>query len=174
MLVPLRGLFIFMSRKTGKIKQCDWCKKEIYIKKKNFKWKNNFCSMPCKGMFSRGKPSGRFSQKLVNCFFCKKLFYRKLNVIKRNIHHYCSRQCHPKWLGENVGYSAKHTWLRTNYPKPEKCEHCGILDKDYRTKTNQIPKKYPIQWANKSGKYLRDRSDWLLLCFKCHRKYDNK
>jgi hypothetical protein len=29
-----------------------------------------------------------------------------------------------------------------------------------------------MQWANKSGKYLRKQDDWLSLCKKCHCRYD--
>lgn len=29
-----------------------------------------------------------------------------------------------------------------------------------------------FEWANKSGDYKRDLSDWLRLCISCHRKYD--
>ncbi len=29
-----------------------------------------------------------------------------------------------------------------------------------------------IQWANKTGKYLLIRADWLQLCKKCHQRYD--
>ena len=35
-------------------------------------------------------------------------------------------------------------------------------------------KRWNIQWANISGNYIRERGDWLGLCVKCHRKYDNK
>lgn len=41
-----------------------------------------------------------------------------------------------------------------------KCERCHRTDK----------KKY--EWANKSGRYLRDLTDWIRLCTSCHRLHD--
>lgn len=55
-----------------------------------------------------------------------------------------------------------HSWLRTNFGTPNKCEHCGTTDKD---------KNY--DWANtKQHKYKRIREDFIRLCRSCHRKYD--
>ena len=62
------------------------------------------------------------------------------------------------WRGDNVSYSALHRWVEKYNGKPEECVFCG-------DNTN-------IQWANKSGNYLRDLSDWLSLCIRCHRSYD--
>ena len=67
----------------------------------------------------------------------------------------------PNWKGDNAGYGSKHDWLKVRYGKPKYCEHCST------TKA----KKY--EWANVSGKYLRDRGDWIRLCTSCHRKFDN-
>lgn len=65
------------------------------------------------------------------------------------------------WKGGSVSYSGLHYWVRRHRGKPVICEHCGKSDKK-------------LQWANKSGKYLRELSDWLSLCISCHRFYDNK
>lgn len=42
------------------------------------------------------------------------------------------------------------------------CEKCGIIGtgKD-------------MNWANISGKYTREREDWIRLCPSCHRIFDN-
>lgn len=66
------------------------------------------------------------------------------------------------WKGENVGYIALHTWLKTWRGKPNKCEICKRTD----------CKKY--EWANKDHKYRRIFDDWLRLCTSCHRQYDIK
>ncbi|SRR6266704_1832896 len=69
---------------------------------------------------------------------------------------------HPKWKGDDVGYMALHTWMRSNYPKIGRCERCGS-------------KKKRTYYASKShARYTRDREDWLELCAKCHAKYDEK
>lgn len=67
----------------------------------------------------------------------------------------------PHWKGDKVGYMGLHRWVRMHLGKPSICEHCG----------NKDARKY--EWANKSGKYLRDLTDWLRLCKPCHKKYDN-
>ena len=66
----------------------------------------------------------------------------------------------PMWLGDKVGYSGIHIWIAKELGKPALCEHCGTTDAPM------------YDWANKTGKYLRDISDWLRLCRSCHMKYD--
>lgn len=69
---------------------------------------------------------------------------------------------HANWKGDKVGYYALHSWVVREKGKPETCEHCGKIEKRPRY----------IQWANKSGKYLRDLDDWIRLCCTCHYKFD--
>ena len=75
-----------------------------------------------------------------------------------------SDENHHEWKGDNVGYSALHSWVKRKLGKPETCEHCN------KTKL----KSRQIHWANKSHRYLRDKNDWIRLCVKCHKKYDKK
>ena len=65
---------------------------------------------------------------------------------------------HSNWKGDNVKYDGLHKWVPKHLGKPTRCEHCGT---DGLTGRN-------IHWANKSGEYKRDVSDWLRLCSKCH------
>lgn len=67
----------------------------------------------------------------------------------------------PCWKGDNVGYCQLHNWVKHELGKPMKCDFCG----------DETKSKY--EWANKSGKYKRDVTDWLRLCKKCHNRYDN-
>lgn len=83
---------------------------------------------------------------------------------KRKLSVAFSREKNPSWKGSDVGYYGLHLWISKLLGKPQKCEHCG--------KDNLTGKQ--INWANKSGKYLRDKSDWLRLCVKCHREYDKQ
>jgi endogenous inhibitor of DNA gyrase (YacG/DUF329 family) len=66
------------------------------------------------------------------------------------------------WKGDDVGYRGLHSWIRKKLGRPDTCEHCGKIGLT----------GHKINWANRSGKYLRDTSDWLRLCVKCHREYD--
>lgn len=69
---------------------------------------------------------------------------------------------HGKWKGDAAGYRAKHTWIAKLFGRPTLCEKCGLSDKN--------PRRY--HWANLSGKYKRDRSDWKRLCVSCHIRFD--
>ncbi len=68
----------------------------------------------------------------------------------------------PWWKGDKVKYNGLHMWVKSKLGRPKKCEHCK--------KTTNNP--YNIHWANKSGEYKRDLSDWIRLCALCHKKYD--
>lgn len=69
---------------------------------------------------------------------------------------------HNNWKGDNVSYRGLHQWVVRRSGKAKQCEHCN--------KKLITPKS--IHWANKSGKYLRDLTDWIALCVPCHKKYD--
>lgn len=58
-------------------------------------------------------------------------------------------------------YIATHMWVYRHYGKATKCEKC-----------NQ-KKGYRFEWANISGDYKRDISDWMQLCQSCHKKQDH-
>ncbi|MDD5540046.1 MAG: hypothetical protein PHG61_05070 [Candidatus Marinimicrobia bacterium] len=66
----------------------------------------------------------------------------------------------PRWQ-ENPSYNAVHLWIRKLKGKAIQCELCKVRRN-----------KKMIHWANRSGKYLRDESDWIQLCVKCHKRYD--
>ena len=65
-----------------------------------------------------------------------------------------------QYKGENAGYSAIHKWVRKRRGEPTKCEHCG--------------KEKKCQWANKDHLYRRRLKDYISLCARCHKLYDNK
>lgn len=67
-------------------------------------------------------------------------------------------------MKSNAGYSAIHFWVRKYFEKSNVCEHCKNVFKTNRQ----------IHWANKSGLYSRERTDWLRLCGPCHHTFDNK
>lgn len=69
-----------------------------------------------------------------------------------------------KWrqLKPTVGYKGIHNWMTRTYGQPKYCESCDS--------TNAAR----FDWANISGEYLRDRSDWERLCRSCHMKKDGR
>lgn len=74
----------------------------------------------------------------------------------------------PSWKGENATYNAKHRWIQSNWQKTGFCELC---DKE-RLPRKGTRLKWGTHWANKSGEYRRDRTDWYELCPKCHKSFD--
>jgi len=128
------------------------------------------------------------SKTIRKCMECGKEFQTYPYSIKKNQGKYCSRICgwrnnptkikkgqrlSPKtefkkgqrphnWIDGNVNYDTLHHWVSNHLGKLKKCEMCGDTSN----------RKYA--WANKSGKYKRDLSDWLRLCYSCHKIYDNQ
>lgn len=68
-----------------------------------------------------------------------------------------------RWLGDIAGYTAIHVWLSKTQGKAAKCD-------------NKNCAKLPAaryEWASISGECKRDPNDYIELCTRCHRKYDN-
>lgn len=66
----------------------------------------------------------------------------------------------PMWKDEGISYAGIHKWMYREFGRPQKCDEC------------QDTVYHRYEWANISGRYLRDRSDWIRLCVPCHRKRD--
>jgi hypothetical protein len=67
---------------------------------------------------------------------------------------------HPLWKDGDASPEAKHEWIRRRLGRPSKCEHCGTTEKRM------------YHWANISGEYKRDITDYMRLCVPCHKRYD--
>ncbi len=136
-------------------------------------WGNRFtCSKSCAS--TRKNMQGTYNPiaKICKNSECRETFTKS----KKNTHafferqRYCSISCgkigqrkgklNNKWLGNDVSYAGLHLWIRKNFGKPQFCEECKRSD----------PRMY--HWANISGKYVRDRKDWVRLCVPCHKKHD--
>ena len=108
---------------------------------------------------------GVYPKKAI-CKICKKEFtYTAKQARNKKT---CSNKCRyellrRKFSKEKLGYSGLHEWVRRNLGRPETCEHCGIKQNGHK-----------IHWANKSGEYKKELSDWLRLCVPCHSKHDRK
>lgn len=62
----------------------------------------------------------------------------------------------PAWKGDKVGYYALHTWLGRKLGKAKRCSNSPL---------HKCNKYY---WANISGEYKRDLSDWKQVCARCN------
>lgn len=69
-----------------------------------------------------------------------------------------------QWKGEKASYRGKHYWIERTLGKPDTCEEC---DKSGL-------KGHFIHWHNKSGLYIRELTDWIRLCAKCHKIYEKR
>lgn len=63
------------------------------------------------------------------------------------------------WLGDNVGYSGLHYWIRKHLPKSKKCHLCK--------------ERTPKEVACITSVYNREFKNWAWLCYQCHRDWDN-
>lgn len=74
------------------------------------------------------------------------------------------------WKGDEVGYIALHLWIKGKLGKANHCENidCFYPRTDIKGRTLLEPKKF--HWANVSGEYKRDISDWRQLCSSCNHK----
>lgn len=110
------------------------------------------------------------------CKTCKKVFEKPLNFGKSHWEKrkFCNRKCEanyrvgkknelaPGWKGENVLVYSKHKWLYKNYGKANKCENIKCEGKSEW-----------FEWAKKTEcEYEKKRENFMMLCRKCHRKYD--
>jgi len=67
---------------------------------------------------------------------------------------------HPSWKGKDVKYKPLHKWISYWKGKATICIKCGSSKH--------------VEWANISGNYKRDLTDFFSLCKSCHTKFDNK
>lgn len=116
-------------------------------------------STRCRSCSQKGERSPHWKGGTPICPICKCHKSNHSSGLCRN----CFRnENHFAWKGDNAGYTSLHMWIKSILGKPNYCEFCKSTEK----------KRY--EWANKSGKYNRDLSDWLRLCKSCHVKYDKK
>jgi len=95
---------------------------------------------------------------VVICKNCENKFTYPVSQARQ----FCDKKCFDQYQthSEPKTYSTIHAWIRRNFGTPNECEHCGTLE------------SRKFEWANISGEYELDRSDWARLCCKCHRRYD--
>lgn len=67
-----------------------------------------------------------------------------------------SKQLNPAWKTAIPGYRVLHYWVERIKGKPNFCEIC------------KSDSKKTYQWANISGEYKKEVSDWRRLCASCH------
>ena len=71
------------------------------------------------------------------------------------------------WSGNKVEYNGLHKWINRNFGYAKECHFCKKQGE--KTKFG----RWNISWANISGEYKRDISDFIGLCVKCHLGWDS-
>ncbi len=154
---------------------CEKCKMRV-CKKCGKVWKLKIIADDKKHIFCSNDCSNSYRMKEL---WTKPDFRKKMEVCAKNGGERLTKNnicetTHPRWKGNSCGYSSLHKWVIKHLGNPKKCEHCGVKGKyQIYFKNGKQFKKWPLHWANKSGKYLRRLSDWLGLCRKCHSNFDN-
>ena len=135
---------------------CLCCKKEIPSINK-YGRSRKYCNRKCKGIYLSRIKNSKYNNKY-KCPECNS------PIRKKSIR--CSK-CSKKgklsniWVGDKIGYTGLHGWIKRNKPKSMFCEKCG-----------KITSK--LDCANISGEYKRDISDFRWLCRKCHMQEDGR
>lgn len=129
-------------KKTGKVKQCPICSNNFYAPK----WLEEV---------NGAKYCSR------KCYYKSKIGKDTWNkgtkgLVKKNKGSFLGDKV--KFIGELKEYKALHHWVRKNMGSPTECSRCHKVGR--------------IEWANKSGNYLKDVNDWIALCRPCHFIYD--
>lgn len=133
-----------MSPRTGIMQACEVCTKEFYVPAW---WKLNgakFCSKPCYYESKRGSTPWNKGTKGLSGPNSGSFTIGEGRIYK----------------GTMSNYKSLHYKVTQKLGRPQKCTKCG---------TDEASRYH---WANISGSYLMDESDWIRLCPKCHYDFD--
>lgn len=154
------------SRLRGEFRDCLTCYTKFWVQNNLLKiGKGKYCSKPCLNKGQVGTEARwvkRGNSALLNTgrtrFKTGQVFSSESE--KKRIANIPKGEGHTNWKGDMVGYTALHDWVRSQLGMPRQCEECGEN------------KRKMYHWANRSGEYKRDISDWIRLCVPCHKALD--
>lgn len=142
---------------TPQTKVCLNCKslitKALTCSRKRWEEKK-YCSRSC---INQGRPGWRKGKKFPYKPVEKLKGHTPWNKGKKG---YNPAETNAMWKGRKASMAAKHQWVVRRLGKPSKCEHCGTTEKRM------------YHWANISGEYKREVTDYMRLCVPCHKRYD--
>lgn len=146
-------------------KQCSVCLSKYEVKKSEY---NNsfYCSRKCQIIGQSIKKKGKKPYIMTDAI------RKRISEAKKGVHIWNGKRESMNWVvgeknklwkGDNVGYDALHDWINRHNGKAKTCIICG-----------DNGGKKGCHWANLSGKYLRDLSDYVSLCPMHHKQIDMK
>ena len=158
-----KDLALFCSRKCQRVdnRRCLICKKEF--KPINLKKGYGFyCSRECFGKSQKGRIPWNKGMKAKDDIRIARFIEAGHKAKKPPVWNKGLRYGKSNWfrLVDKNGYRNLHKQIQKLYGKPMICDEC------------QTTKKKIYHWANISGKYLKERKDWIRLCPTCHMRMD--
>ena len=155
---------------------CQRCNASFEIRAHEVKVPNRglFCSRICANKKRDWSAFTALNKIKRGCETCAVVFLVSPRTVKRGQGRFCSKKCFRVlrdnvegkiphgWEGNSVSYTTLHKWVRSKFGSPSECEFC-----DKQGTGRQM------HWANVTGLYLQERDDWMRLCAKCHKFYDN-
>lgn len=127
--------------------------------------KKKYCSQTCYWDSLKGRPSKTNTQIEKICRYCQRSF--KVKRYRKDAAYFCSHICssNARLLPDDkVTYNSIHHWVAGRLGRPKTCSECSLSSDNSRQ----------FHWANVSGEYKRDLSDWKRLCVSCHLKFDGR
>ena len=148
-------------------KTCLVCNVIFYKTSKTTYWdRRKYCSHKCYWDSKKGKTHNhgwKTGLKLKGVPKSPEHVKKVADALRGKRHPLNQGENHHAWKGDDVNYGSLHDWVARYRGREKKCDICGMNDE----------KRY-YHWANISGQYKRDLSDWERLCVPCHkRKYKN-
>lgn len=146
-----------MKKLSRIYKNCKLCRKRFEVRITSDR---KFCSRKCYGIDWANRAVNfkkDFKKGHTPWNKGKKLEYKPhFNMQGRRV----SSQTEFKYKNGAGAYVVLHRWVRKKFGKPNFCSLCKSGDKKI------------YQWANISGEYKRDITDWVGLCVSCHKRFD--
>lgn len=163
--------------------KCEYCKNNFFIKPYRIN-KARFCSVKCRSKmimgcykFWQGKKRDKKTINKIKQSWTdlrknalSELYTGKDNPMYNKTPWNKDKKCpsisnekNGCWKGDSATYTAKHIWIKRKLGKAFMCINhlCDNISQNY-------------QWANVSKKYKRDEDDWIMLCVRCHAKFDRR
>ena len=146
-------------------KNCLYCDKPFVAKKAEVKrGRGKYCSPECSQLAQKSKRvnfTPEWRKNMATAMKGKRFteeHKKKIGLAHKGRKYPLRNQAqenNQNWKGDSVGYMGLHKWIQKMLGK---AKYCAI----------DLTHKGPYQWANISGEYKREISDFRQLCAKCN------
>lgn len=148
-------------KKSGEFVSCGWCSAVVYKKRSQIlSHHNHYCSHDCR-IKALNKDKIPWNKGTIG------VMKRNSGSIKKGQRLSIATEFKPRkhsFTGTDSEYKHIHYRVGVVFGKPDTCEICGMSGLTGKS----------IHWANATGVYDEDRSNWKRLCAKCHAIFDER